>query len=331
MGRLGGFVLAHVITHPRRVRAATSALYAFHESGLAALVRRTGILARSPLAAAVALAPRVPSRAARRAWPAWLPAHGRRRARVAYLRGCVAPEFLPEIAESTLAVLRHNGCDVVTPPEQRCCGALHVHAGREADGRALARDNVRAFAADDVDAVIVDAAGCGSTLKEYGRLYAGDAMLAGPAAGLSRRVRDASEFLAALGLVPPVRPIRARVAYDDPCHLIHGQRIAAQPRALLDAIPGLERVPLADADRCCGSAGIYNLVQPALANAILDAKIAAIASAQCDLVATANPGCILQIRYGLQRAAAAMPRLAAVAVVHPMQLLAAAYGAAARD
>jgi glycolate oxidase iron-sulfur subunit len=186
--------------------------------------------------------------------------------------------------------------------------------------------NLSAFGAADADAIVVDAAGCGSTLKEYGRLGDDPA-----AAGFASKVRDVSEFLADLGPKAPLHPVPLRVVYDDPCHLVHGQRIATAPRALLDLVPGLIRLPLADADRCCGSAGIYNLVQPALATAILSEKIAAIAAAGCDTVATGNPGCILQIRHGLRRASAATPRLATVRVVHPVQILAAAYTGSGPD
>jgi glycolate oxidase iron-sulfur subunit len=322
---LGRTLLARVVPHRRRLRVAMDLVRLAQTTGAATVARRLGLLGALGLARAEAMGSQVPPRAARSAWPERMSAHGRRRARVLYLRGCVAPELVPEVARSTIAVLRHNGCEVVTPPAQRCCGALHFHAGDAVTGSALLAANVRAFDLDDADAIIVDAAGCGATLKEYGRL-AGGGEGGAAAARFAAAVRDVSEFLDTLGVVPPAVPVPARVAYDDPCHLVHGQRIAAAPRALLARIPALQLVPLADADRCCGSAGIYNLTQPQMADAILDEKIAAIAAARCDLVATGNPGCILQIRHGLRRAAAATPGLGAVRVVHPMQLLAAAYG-----
>jgi glycolate oxidase iron-sulfur subunit len=242
-----------------------------------------------------------------------------------FLRGCVAPELLPEVQAATLTALRHNGCEVVTPPGQTCCGALHFHLGWRDAGLQLVQRNLQAFDRRDIDALVVNAAGCGSTLKEYGELTHDLGALALPARELAARVRDVSEFLDALGLVPPPHAVPARVAYDEPCHLLHGQRVSAAPQRVLDAILGLERVPLAGADRCCGSAGIYNLLHPDLAGAILEEKIAAIAASGADTVATGNAGCILQIRQGLRRAAAATPRLAGVRVVHPMQLLAQAY------
>jgi glycolate oxidase iron-sulfur subunit len=245
---------------------------------------------------------------------------------VLFLRGCVAPELLPSEQRASLAALRHNGCEVVTPRRQTCCGALHFHTGWREPGLDLLERNVAAFDLRDVDAVVVNAAGCGSTLKEYADLGRARPAVAAGAAALAARVRDIAEFLHQLGLVPPSVPVPARVAYDEPCHLLHGQRISAAPRAILAAIPGLELVPLRDADRCCGSAGIYNLVQAALAADILDEKVRCIAASGADTVATGNPGCILQIQAGLQRAAAGEPRLGTIRVVHPMQLLARAYG-----
>jgi glycolate oxidase iron-sulfur subunit len=244
---------------------------------------------------------------------------------VLYLRGCITPEVLPEMQRASLAVLRHNGCEVVTPRDQTCCGALHFHTGLRARGLELLAQNVRAFAAADFDAVIVDAAGCGSTLKEYAHLAAGTPAHAA-AAQFAPRVRDIQEFLDQLGLVPPRHEVRVRVAYDEPCHLLHGQRVSAAPRAILRAIPGLEWVPLQDADRCCGSAGVYNIAQPELATAIREEKIRNIAASGAEVVATGNPGCILQIRAGLQHAARREPRLRGIRVVHPMQLLATSYG-----
>jgi glycolate oxidase iron-sulfur subunit len=214
----------------------------------------------------------------------------------------------------------------VTPPEQTCCGALHFHTGERERGLELLGRNLRAFDLRDVDALVVNAAGCGSTLKEYGSLAAETTAIAAAASALASRTQDISEFLHGLGLVPPSHSVPVRVAYDEPCHLLHGQRVSAAPRAMLAAIPGATLVPLADADRCCGSAGVYNLVQPELATAVLEEKVRAIAASGAEVVASGNPGCILWIRRGLAAAAAAEPRLATVRVVHPMELLARAYG-----
>lgn len=323
LARLGGYALVHVLPERRRLRFLMGLVRLAQVSGLLTALGRTGLLRLLGAQQQVALAPQVPPGRDRGPWPVVLPAHGPRRARVLFLRGCVAPELLPEMQAASIAALRHNGCEVVTPAEQTCCGALHFHLGYEHEGRALLERNVRALGSSDVDALVVNAAGCGSTLKEYGAL-AKRADLAAAAAELASRVRDISEFLDALGLMPPSQPVRARVAYDDPCHLVHGQGVSAPPRRILAAIPGLELVPLAEADRCCGSAGVYNLMQPQLAGAILQEKIRHIAASGADTVATGNPGCILQIRQGLGRAADT--RLRGVRVLHPMQLLAASYG-----
>jgi glycolate oxidase iron-sulfur subunit len=245
---------------------------------------------------------------------------------VLFLRGCVAPELLPEVQQASIEALRHNGCDVVTPRQQTCCGALHVHMGFHREARALMQRNLAAFNLQGADAVVVNAAGCGSTLKEYGHLARDLPAWAPKAQRFADHVQDISEFLDQLGLVPPSREVRARVAYDDPCHLLHGQGIGGPPRRILGAIPGVTLLPLPESDRCCGSAGVYNLLHPQLAQEILDVKIRHIADSSADTVATGNAGCILQIRQGLRRAGRAEPRLAEIRVVHPMQLLAAAYG-----
>jgi glycolate dehydrogenase iron-sulfur subunit len=323
--RLGGWLLVHVLPHPRRLHRMANLMRAYQRSGFGMFVRRTGILHALRLAEREALAPWVPPAASRRPWPSVLPAHGLRRARVLFLRGCVAPEVLPEMQRASIEVLRHNGCEVVTPDAQTCCGALHFHAGYRAAGQVLLERNVRGFDLDGADAVVVNAAGCGSTLKEYGRLAAEHPELAPAAARFAAAVRDIGEFLDQLGLVPPTHPVQARVAYDEPCHLLHGQGISAAPKRLLAAVPGLTLVPLAEADRCCGSAGVYNLQHTDLAGQILDTKVACIEASGADTVATGNPGCILQIRLGLRRAARRSPGLARIRVVHPMELLAAAY------
>jgi len=326
--RFGRWLLVHVLPDPRRLRAVAGLLHAYQHSGLAGVLRRTGVLRGLGLAEREALAPAVPPAATRRPWPSLLLPHGSRRARVLFLRGCVAPELLPEMQQASIEALRHNGCEVVTPPAQTCCGALHFHVGCRDEGLGLLARNLRAFDPRDADAVVVNAAGCGATLKEYGRLARERPELADAAVDFAGAVRDISEFLDAQGLVPPPHPVPARVAYDEPCHLLHGQGIGAAPRRLLAAIPGVNLVPLRDADRCCGSAGVYNLLHPELAGRILDEKIACVGASGADTVATGNPGCILQIRLGLRRAAAGRPELAGIRVVHPMQLLAASYAGA---
>jgi glycolate oxidase iron-sulfur subunit len=206
------------------------------------------------------------------------------------------------------------------PEVQTCCGALHAHAGARDDSRALARKNIAALEALDVDAFIVNAAGCGAHLKEYGWLLKDDPAWHERAERFSSRVRDATEHLAAVGLVARPGALDARAAYDDPCHLLHGQKIKDQPRELLAAIPGLELVPLVEADMCCGSAGTYNVTQPELSKALLDRKIANVIASGAEMLITANPGCQMQLEAGVRASGIR------VTVVHLMDVLDRAYG-----
>ena len=322
---LAKLVLVHVVPRRRLLRALVEGLRFYQWSGLGRVARRSGALRVLGLERQEEQAPLVPPRAARRSWPEVVPPVGQRRARVLFLRGCVTPELLPEMVEASIEALRYNGCEVVTPRQQTCCGALHFHTGHKERGLDLLAQNVRAFDLRDVDAIVVNAAGCGSSLKEYGELAAGRPDVASSAALFADRVRDIHEFLDGLGLVAPRYRIPARVAYDEPCHLLHGQRVTEPPKAILRAVPGVELVPLRDADRCCGSAGVYNVAQPVLAGAILAEKIRNVAASGCDVVATGNPGCILQMRAGLRRAAASDPRLGRIRVMHPIEILAASY------
>ena len=247
--------------------------------------------------------PRVPD--AHRA-PLLVPAQGARRGRVAFFSGCVMPELFGPVNAATIEVLARNGFEVAIPAGQGCCGALHRHSGDpEAADRLHAR-NREAFAADDFDALILNSAGCGAAMRD-----AGDA--------LARKVRDVTEFLAEAGLRETPRALRLRVAYDDPCHLLHGQRVAAQPRALLRAIPGLELFDLPGCRDCCGAAGIYNLTQPEMSAKLLARKVQAIRDSAPQVLATGNPGCLLQIGAGVRAAGLS------VEVLHPIELLARAY------
>jgi glycolate oxidase iron-sulfur subunit len=223
--------------------------------------------------------------------------------------------FFDPVNAATIRVLAAEGCDVVVPPTQGCCGALHVHAGREDEGLNYARRLIDTFEAWAVDTVVVNAAGCGSTLKEYGYLLRDDPAYAERAQAFSASVRDISELLAELEPVAPRHPMPLRVAYHDACHLAHAQNIRRQPREVLRAIPGIELLDIPEAEICCGSAGIYNLVEPKPATELGDRKARNILSTQPDVIATANPGCLLQIRAALQRAG--MP----IATLHPVELV----------
>jgi len=242
------------------------------------------------------LAPRVESA------PFWpqigrnFPAIGRKQHRIAFLSGCVANVFFARLNEATIRVLQRNGCEVAIPINQTCCGALHVHAGLREPARKLARRNIDAFLGGNFDAIITNAAGCGSTLKEYGELL--DDPRADKFASL---VKDVTEFLAAIDLDKNMGEIRETVTYQDSCHLAHGQKIRSAPRELLRRVPGLEIREMSMADSCCGSAGIYNILHTDMSLALLRKKMDAVNATGADRIVTANPGCMLQLRAGVDR------------------------------
>jgi glycolate oxidase iron-sulfur subunit len=276
------------------------------------------------LGAAAAQAPALPPRSFRdqhaaahdRARQALVfPARGPRRHRVALFTGCLADRLFAGVNAATVRVLTENGCEVEVRDAERCCGALHIHNGARDQAQALARDNLRAFA--DHTLIVSNAAGCSAELRHYGELLEDEA---GRAFG--GKVRDVCELLVEIGCKPPTKAgRRARVAYDEPCHLLHAQKISEAPRQILRGIPGLELVPLEEADACCGSAGLYSLLQPALSGQVGARKIAAIGRSGANVVASGNPGCLLQISNGVRAAGLR------VDVVHPVELLAEAYRA----
>lgn len=248
--------------------------------------------------------------------PRLTPAHSTRRMRVALLTGCVARWLYPHVNAATVRLLSAAGCEVVIPQSQGCCGALHSHSGDTHGAKRLARRNIEAFEdAGPLDAVIVNAAGCGSAMKEYGRLFANDTSWGPRARTLANSTRDALELLSELGGLPLTQRVEARVAYHDACHLAHGQAVRSGPRDLLASIPGVQLVDLPDADRCCGSAGIYNLLHPEVAAKILEPKLASIVTSGASLVAAANPGCLMHIAAGA--AAHGMD----LATAHPIEML----------
>lgn len=246
-----------------------------------------------------------------------LPAKGERRMRVGFVLGCVMEGFFPDLNRLMIAILRELGCEVLVPRGQGCCGALAVHEGERALAERLARAMVRSFPGRDLDAIVANAAGCGATLKDYGRILPGDPA----AAAFAAKVRDFSEVAAALlPDRPPGREVRLRVAYQEACHLGHAQKIHAEPRALLKAVPGLELVELPEQELCCGSAGVYNILEPAFAGELGARKAAHALKVGADAIVTANPGCYLQMQAAL-RGLANAPRL-----LHLSELLARAYG-----
>jgi glycolate oxidase iron-sulfur subunit len=269
------------------------------------------------LAAVESLLPPVRLRDAFARLPERVVASGAPRRRVAMLTGCVQDVFFHPVNAATARVLAAEGCDVLIPRDQGCCGALELHAGRERSALVRARRTIATFERLDVDAVVANVAGCGSSMKEYGTLLSDDPEWAQRAAAFSAAVRDVSEVLAELKPRAPRHPIRARVAYHDACHLGHAQGVRAQPRAVLRTIPRLELLDVPEAELCCGSAGIYNLVQPEAAAELGARKAANIASTRPDIVVTANPGCLLQIRRHLNPGDGTL----APPLLHPVQLL----------
>jgi glycolate oxidase iron-sulfur subunit len=247
--------------------------------------------------------------------PEILSADGKRRARVILFTGCAGDAFFPNTNLATARVLQKNGCEVRIPRDQVCCGALHYHAGKLEPARAFAATNSALFSAKDIDAVIVNAAGCGAMLKDYGYLF-GDI----PATGeLAKKVRDISEFLVELGPVKPGHKLPIRAAYHDACHLCHAQQIRKQPRQLLEMIDGLKLVPLAESELCCGAAGSYNLTEPEMAERLGERKVRNILDCDVDAVFTGNVGCLLQIGRYLRK------KRPGIWIAHPMDALWAAY------
>ena len=313
------FVLNRVFTRPWLLRTALALTRWFRDSGLArAMFRANLVRGRLRFAMALLLASRPQPGKSRRKPPANRNADAAMR--VALLRGCVMEGLFRETNRATERVLARNGCELVQANGQMCCGALHAHAGQLDVARQLARRNVAAFLESGADRIIVNAAGCGAAMKEYGGLLADDPLFADRAREFSSKVRDVSEFLIEAGFHRPGGRIERLVAYDAPCHLIHAQRITQAPVDLLRAIPGVTLVPLRGFETCCGGAGIYNLQHPQLSADILSDKIASIKESGADTLASANPGCIMQIGAGL------LLDGIEVDVVHPIELLDSAYG-----
>jgi glycolate oxidase iron-sulfur subunit len=303
-----------LLPHRGRLRALFAAALVYQRSGLQRLARGSGLLPRR-LAAAEGLLPDLPAPFAPRTEV--YSAQGDRgiRYRVGLFTGCVMPLLYGPVHAATLRVLRANGCEVHIPRDQVCCGALNLHGGEQVAARDLARRNVQAFLGRGLDAIIVNSAGCGATMKEYGELLDLES-----AAEFSRLSRDVTEFLASIELVSPRRPVNRTVTLQESCHLVHAQRIKAAPRKLLAAVPGLELREMPHSELCCGSAGLYMLTQSEMAGRILDDKMLEVAATSADTVVTANPGCMLQLQKGVRRAGLHAE------VRHVVELLDEAYG-----
>jgi len=330
------FTLRWLFMDLRRLEVAGKALRLYQQLGLQTLVRRSGLLRLLPrrLRELEAMTPKVCDRFSAELIAPVTPAVSGRRYRVAMLTGCMQDLLFSEVNRDTVEVLARNGCEVITPPEQNCCGSLHLHNGEWESAQQLARRNLDQFPPGQFDAIITNAGGCGSHLKHYARLLADDPHYAERAKLWDAKVKDIHEWLGAIRIRVPgstlpagqpgarnMEPGTLTVTYHESCHLSHGQRVVTQPRDLLKTIPGLKLVELPEASWCCGSAGIYNLTQPAMAGQLLDRKIRHIRSTGATTVATANPGCLLQLLNG-----AATEGLK-LRVVHPITLLAEAYRA----
>lgn len=306
-GGLGGWAMdagLATVSRPGRVGLATRLGSLYVRSGLQAVVRRLHLLpARLAAMDGLLSAPEGPAYAPK----------ARAGADLAMFAGCVMRTGFGETQRATVRVLERDGRSVTAPEEQVCCGALHAHAGDGEHARELARENVRAFGEGGTP-IVVNAAGCGAHLKAYGHVLARDAAWSERARAFAARVRDASE-VASPSAPPRALPRAVRVVYQDACHLAHGQQIRRQPRALLQSIPGVTLVPIRDAERCCGSAGVYNLTHPEVAGELQRQKVAAILAVAPDVVVSANPGCMLQLRAGLAEAGEEIP------VVHLMRFL----------
>ncbi len=303
--------------YPQRLKVLAIPLFLYAKSGLQALVRKSGLLKLLPpqLQQLEKLSPTLTMEEIRAKLPPFTPAKGTRRGTVAVIAGCVQRTFFPNVNAATINVLSAEGFDVIVPGDQGCCGALSIHSGRDGEAKKFAGNLVETFGnLDALDAVIINAAGCGSTLKEYGELLHGDEN----ARAFAAKVKDINEFLGGIESVAQYRPLPMRVAYHDACHLAHAQRIREQPRKLLRQIPGLELIEIPQGDQCCGSAGVYNIFEPASAAEIGARKVDNVVSVAPDVLASANPGCTLQIASILAE------RGKTILAAHPIEILDAA-------
>ncbi len=307
-------MLRRVLPYPERLRWVAALGRVYQRSGL----RRMARFLPRKLADAEALMPEVSERAFEAPAGEWFRV-AEAKHRVGLLSGCVMSVAFAEVDAATVRVLNRNGCDVFVPRDQTCCGALQAHDGDRETARGLARRNIDAFDREQVDAVIMNAAGCGAMMKDYGELLHDDPAYADRAARFSAKVKDVTEFLAGIELDSRFGRMDTTVTYQDPCHLAHGQRIREAPRQLLRSIPGLRLVEMRDSDRCCGSAGIYNLTQPGLSRRFMADKAQAAAETGAELVVSANPGCIIQLQAGLRQ------RGTTAAVKHIVEVLDEAY------
>ena len=300
-----GFFYRHALGNPRRLAVLARLLRFYQRSGLQELARSSGLLKLMRVSQLEQLQPTIDDHFFFDQIGKVFPAEGELRARVALHAGCIANVAFSELNRATIRVLNKNGVEVWVPEGQNCCGALQAHAGYRTEARKLARQNIAAMLDDRFDAIVTNAAGCGSTLKEYGDLLGEDRQHS-TAEKFAAKVKDVTEFLQQLGLRKPTKKIEIKATYQDPCHLVHGQKIRSAPRELLREI-GLRLEEMPHPDQCCGSAGSYNVTQNDLSMKILDEKMKDIAHTSAELVVTANVGCMLQLRAGMERAGRDVP------------------------
>jgi glycolate oxidase iron-sulfur subunit len=294
-------LLKRLLSSRSLLQIAGAGLYLYQASGVQRILRVSGLVKLlGPLGDIEALAPTAEVPFFFPQIGKTFPAEGERRFRVAFLAGCVANVAFARLNEATVRVLQRNGCEVVIPPAQGCCGALALHGGLWEEACKLARAEVDAAPAEEYDAILTNAAGCGSTLKEYGELLAEDGAYREKAQRFTGKVRDITEFLASIELSPEMQPVDAVVTYQDSCHLAHGQRITSAPRKLIRSVPGVTFREMPNADTCCGSAGIYNVLENEMATQILEHKMEKANATGASLLLSANPGCLLQLRAGVR-------------------------------
>jgi glycolate oxidase iron-sulfur subunit len=317
-----GFTLRWLFMDLKRLKMVGWLMRVYQQTGLQWFVRNSGVMKLFPkrLQELESMTPRVQPRFSAALIPPTTQAHGEKRYRVAVLTGCAQDLIFSDVNRDTVEVLARNGCEIYTPPEQNCCGSLHAHNGEWEIAKVLARRNLDQFPPSHFDAIITNAAGCGSHLKHYSTLLKGDSNYHSLAEEWDRKVKDIHEWLAEIGIKKPSAQIAEKsVTYHEACHLCHGQKITLQPRQVLNSIPGLKLVELPESTWCCGSAGIYNLIQPEMAGELLDRKIDKIRKTGVTTVATGNPGCLLQVQNGARKHGLDLR------VVHPVTLLAEAY------
>lgn len=312
-------IIFNLFPYPARLSLFLPLLWLYQVSGVQTLVRKTGILKFFPrIASMESILPRINLESLKKKYPYTIPAKGEKRYRVGVVLGCVQRLFFDSVNEATVRVLTANGCEVVIPQTQGCCAALPAHQGQEKQAQSLARQMIDSFANTDVDYIIINAAGCGHTLKEYHHILADDRQYIEKAQDFVSKVRDIQEFLQDIGLNADLYPIsndKITIVYHDACHLLHGQKISVQPRQLLRQIPNIELKEPLDNALCCGSAGVYNLLQPEVANELGEQKVRNLLNTGAEIIASPNPGCSLQIAKHLQLQGKD------IQVIHPIELL----------